>query len=254
MKPCKNSVASIFVAKLPVLLAVLLPGTLLAQSTTLSQAVSGDTFVSSGLPTQNFGNMGAMEIAGPTAAQSRTLESLESFNTAALQSQFNADYGAGNWAVTSVSLTLYSNESTPGQPNNSSFNKVAAGDFELDWLSNNNWSETTVTWNSLPGLLPGTGNNTLDILGDFLWPATGGSSATWNLNSDANLSSEIVNGGVVTILGQPTTGSTVGYLFNQQLLNASYLNVTVQELPEPGTLSLILSGAAALVYFRRRQN
>jgi len=38
------------------------------------------------------------------------------------------------------------------------------------------------------------------------------------------------------------------------LLNASYLNVTVQELPEPGTLSLILSGAAALVYFRRRQN
>lgn len=234
--------------------AVLFPAGLRAQSLTLSQAVQQDTFVSSGQPAQNFGTQGAMEIAAPTASQNRSEETLQGFNTASLQSQFNAAYGAGNWTITRVTVTDYSNVSTAGtQPANGSFNKIAAGGFELDWLSDNNWSETAITWNTLPNILPGTGNNSMDSLGDFIWQADGSSSATWALNLDPNLTSEIYNGGTVTIFGQPTAGSTVGYLFNQQTLAASYLNVTVVQLPEPCPAFLLAGGLMTLGAIRRCQ-
>jgi hypothetical protein len=241
--------------KLTILLTAALPVSLPAQSTTLSQVVDMNTYVSSGQPTQNFGTMGAMEIAVPTAAQNRTEESLIQFNTATLQSEFNADYGAGNWGVTAVTLTLYSNFATAGQqPNNSSFNQIAAGEFELDWLSDNNWSATAITWNNISSILPGTGNNTMDSLGDFNYLASGSSPNTWTLGLDPNLLSEISSGAPVSIFGQPTAGSTVGYLFNTLNNNPAVLNVTVAEVPEPATTALVVSGLAGLAAVRRWKN
>jgi hypothetical protein len=229
------------------------PAGLLAQSITLNQVVSADTFVSSGQPTANFGTLGAMEIAVPTAAQGRTEETLMQFNTAALKSAFDADFGAGAWTVTSVTLSLFSNVNTAGQQaGNGAFNKIAAGGFEFDLLSDNNWSETAVTWNSLPSLLPGTGGNTLTQLGVFNWAAAGAASSVWTLNTDPNLINEIANGGAVTIFGQPTAGSTVGYLFNQAMANPGYLNVTATAVPEPRTIALIVTSLAALVLCRCR--
>src|SRR6516162_4020092 len=73
-----------------------------------SQQVGADTFVSSGQPTSNFGSMGAMEISAPTTAQPRTEMTLVRFDTSAMQAAFNSDFGAGNWAVTSISLTFFS--------------------------------------------------------------------------------------------------------------------------------------------------
>ena len=136
--------------KLGLLFTAAVPAALSAQPMTISQGVDENTYVSSGQPTMNFGTLGAMEIAAPTGAQSRTEEALLQFDTSAIESGFNSDFGAGNWAVTSVTLKLFSNVSTAGtQPGNSSFNKIAAGQFELDWLSDNNWSQTAVTWNNL---------------------------------------------------------------------------------------------------------
>src|SRR5947207_12620792 len=104
------------------------PAPLLAQFTTFSQQVEADTFVSSGEPDSNFGIQAGMEIAGPTLAQPRTQKALLRFNTAAMHAAFDADYGAGNWAVTGVTLSLFSNYATAGvQPANSRFNKIAAG-------------------------------------------------------------------------------------------------------------------------------
>ena len=244
--------------KFTILLTAALPVSLSAQSTTLSQAVQADTYVSSGQPAVNFGTLGAMEIAAPTSAQPRTEESLIRFDTSGLQSAFNADYGAGNWAVNSVTLTLFSNVATAGQqPNNSSFNQIAAGGFELDWLSNNSWNQTGITWNTLPSVLPGVGNNTLASLGDFYWPATGSSSTTWTLALDPNLVNDIGSGGLVTIFGQPAAGSKIGYLFNTHKINPAVLNVTVDSLssvPEPATLALVVSGLAGLATVRRWKN
>jgi hypothetical protein len=222
---------------------VSLAATLVAQVTTYSQRVEADTFVSSGDPNSNFGLLGAVEIAAPTITQSRTQMTLLRFDTSGLRANFDADYGAGNWAVTGVTLTLHSSVATAGvQPNNNRFNKIAAGTFELDLLGNNDWNETGITWNTLPSILPGAGNtNTLTPLGTFFWDAAGESSSIWTLNADSNLTAQIYNGGRVTIFGQPTADSTVGYLFNTLSVDPGYLNVTATAVPEPSTGALITS-------------
>jgi hypothetical protein len=141
------------------------------------------------------------------------------------------------------------------QPGNGSFNKIAAGGFELDWLSDNNWSQSAITWNNLSGVLPGTGNNTLDSLGHFSYLADGTSPLTWTLGLDPNLVNDIDSGGLVTIFGQPTAGSTVGYLFNTSTQgNPPVLNVTVEQVPEPGTAALLVCGLAGLATVRRWKN
>lgn len=222
--------------------AAILPA-LTARASIYSQQVGADTFVSSGQPDSNFGSLGAMEIAAPTTAQPRTEIALLRFDTAGLRATLDSDYGAGNWMVTSVSLTLFSNVSTAGQqPGNPSFNRIAAGNFEFDLLSNNSWSEGGITWNTLPDILPGNGNsNSETSLGTFFWPASGGASSTWTLNLDANLVGAINDGGQITLLGQPTAGSTAGYLFNTLTFNPSSLNVTVEAVPEPSGGALVIS-------------
>jgi hypothetical protein len=218
---------------------MVLPSALNAQ-TTYSQRVGADTFVSSGQPNSNFGTLGAMEIAAPTTAQPRTQITLLQFDTSAMQTSFNTAYGVGNWVVTGVTLSLFSNVALAGQqPNNSSFNKIAAGGFEFDLLSNNNWSESAITWNTLPTILPGSGNsNTSTSLGTFNWDATGAASSIWTLSA-GQLADGIDAGGEITILGQPTAGSNVGYLFNTLTSNPGYLNVTVEAVPEPSFAALI---------------
>ena len=224
------------------------PATLLAQTSTYNQRVGADTYVSSGQPNVNFGTQGAMEIAVPTAAQPRTQIALLRFDTAAMQASFNTDYGVGNWAVTGVTLSLFSNFPLAGvQPGNASFNKIAAGGFEFDLLSNNTWNETAITWNTLPAILPAANNsNTLTPLGNFFWNATGAGSSTWTLDASAPLADAIAAGTQVTLLGQPASGSTVGYLFNTLPSNPGYMNVTVAAVPEPSILNLLVVGLTAL--------
>jgi hypothetical protein len=214
-----------------------------AQSNTYSQEVQADTFISSGEPNVNFGLRGGMEIAAPTLAQARTQIALLRFDASGLRARFDANYGVGNWNVTSVSLTLSSSVATAGQqPNNASFNKIAAGEFAWDLLGNNNWSEDGITWNTLPGILPGGNNgNTLTPLGTFFWDAVGRTSSTWTLNPDLNLAQKIRDGELVTLLGQPTAGSTVGYLFNTRNSSPAILNVTAEAVPEPSTVAVIAS-------------
>lgn len=240
----------------PVFLAAI-PASLQAQSITLSQATDANTYVSSGQASMNFNGLGAMEIAAPTAAQNRTEETLLGFNMSTIESGFNTDFGEGNWAVTAVTLTLFSNvPSAPTQPGNPSFNKIAVGSFEFDWLSNNNWNPAQITYNTVSSVLPGTGGNTLDSLGDFNYLANGTSPVTWGLGLDANLLNEISNGGNVTIFGQPTAGSAVGYLFNTSSFNggAAILNVTASAVPEASTMAMLISGLAGVAAFRRARS
>ncbi len=247
--------ASFLTSKIPLflLLVCLLssPATLLAQFTTYSQQVEADSFVSSGQPDSNFGAMAAMQIAAPALAQPRTLETLLRFNTTAMHAAFDTDYGPGNWTVTGVTLSLFSNVATAGQqPANGSFNKIGAGGFEFDLLSNNNWNESSITWNTLSDILPGPGNNnTLTPLGTFFWDATGQPSSIWTLNANSNLAGQVYNGDSITIFGQPTADSTVGYLFNTLKLNPGYLNVTVTAVPEPSIHAL----AASLLFVASRR-
>jgi len=234
------------------ILLAILPGTVRAQSITYSQPVGADTFVSSGATNVNFGSQGALELAAPTTAQPRTLLTLLRFDTAGLRASFDTDFGVGNWTVASVSLTLFSSVATAGtQPNNANFNKIAAGNFEFDLLNNDGWSETGITWNTLPEILPGLGNtNTLTPLGIFFWSAAGQGSSTWTLNNDSALLQKIYAGDLMSLLGQPVAGSPVSYLVNSRSLNPGFLSVTAAAVPEPATAALLTTCLCAVGAFR----
>jgi hypothetical protein len=232
-------------------LFALVPRTAPAQSATWNEIAEADTFVSSDDPSANYGIQGAMEIAAPTTAQPRTEETLLRFDMGALQASFDDEYGSGNWIVTDVSLSLFSNVSKAGQqPSNARFNKIAAGSFEFDLLSNNDWNENDITWDSLTAILPGQGNtNSLTSLSVFFWAADGSPAQTWTLSAaDAMLLNQIYSGGKVTIFGQPTAGSSVGYLFNTLRDDPGYLNVTVVSVPEPFAVFLTPCFVAACLF------
>jgi hypothetical protein len=61
----------------------------------------------------------------------------------------------------------------------------------------------------------------------------------------------------VTLLGQPTAGSTVGYLFHTRNFSPASLNITAQAVPEPSTVALIagfLCVTGWLRFVRRKSN
>lgn len=228
--------------KILLLLAIAFwPATFFAQTTTYSQQVEADTFVSSGQPDANFGTLGAMEIGVPTLGQPRTLETLLRFDTTEMRAAFDADYGSGNWVVIGATLSLFSNVATAGQqPANERFNKIAPGGFEFDLLSNDNWNEMSITWNTLSDILPGPGNNNMLMpLGAFFWDANGQGSSIWTLNANSTFASQIYGGNPITIFGQPTVASSVGYLFNTLKVDPAFLNVTVTAVPEPSSYVLV---------------
>lgn len=262
---------------LPLLAVLALPG-MAAAAVTLQTNANRDTYVSSGvngatnLSNLNFGGAGAMMISGPTAAQNRTQEALFSFDTAAIKSAFDAQFGVGSWVITALDLSLSSNFHVLGsQPGNTTFNKIAAGDFVLEWLSNDGWIEggtpgggggggngTTVppdgssgvSWNSLPSFLATTSRTSV---GTFTWnglpaPENTNVRASWSLALASDVVSDIRNGGTVSFLGSPAENSAVGYLFNTTTQgNPAILQVTAALVPEPETTALLGMGLIVLI-------
>ena len=96
---------------------------------------SADNPDGSNLTEENYGNAGTLAIA-PASSTKGAFDSVILFNTSAAVSQFNTDYGAGDWSITGVQLSLASNFGVQGaQPNNDIFNTINAGSFGIDWLS-----------------------------------------------------------------------------------------------------------------------
>lgn len=259
---------------LPLLAAFALPG-VAAADVTLQTNANRDTYVTSGLNGAtdmsglNFGGAGAVIIAGPTSAQPRTQNTLFSFDTAAIKSNFDTQFGVGGWVITDLDLSLSSNFHVLGsQPNNTSFNRIAAGEFVLEWLSNDGWVEGTgggmgnavpgVTWSNLPSYLATTSRTSV---GTFTWnglPPPEGTNvrSIWDLTLATDVVNDIRSGGVVSFLGTPAAGSGVGYLFNTTTQgNPAILLVTAAPVPEPQTAAMIGMGLMALVgsVFRGRR-
>ena len=173
----------------------------------------------------------------------RTMDTVFSFNTAQnttnssngltngidVVSAFDAQFGADNWAITSVSLSLSTNYAAAGvQPNNPDFNTIAAGYFTLNVLGSNP-DITTLTWNLLQTDL---GVTTVSPVGTFYWPATQ-SLLSQYVPYQLNLTTELINAitsGTVTVLGLPAD-SNVGYLFNTNTKGTPpYLMITADSL------------------------
>lgn len=207
---------------------------------------TADAFLSSAYPTLNFGAAGTLAIA-PASSAKGEFDSVVMFNTANAVNQFNTTYGAGNWAISGVTLSLASNFGTQGtQPNSSIFNTINAGNFGVDWLVNNSWVEGTgggmgaangaVSFNSIPSLLsPG-----YDTLGTYTYTPPGNNVyVNYSLGLDAGLVSDAAAGGGVSLYFY-AADNQVSYLFNSKEFASNHpeLTLTAVAIPEPATVTL----------------
>ena len=233
---------------------------------------SADAFVASGSPanplgtdlsTLNFGAAGTLAIA-PASSTKGEFDSVIQFNTAAAVSQFNSTYGAGNWVVSGLTLSLASNFGVQGvQPSSAAFNLINAGSFGIDWLVNNNWVEGSGSGNGTPGYpnnaavslaaIPSLLAGGYDSIGTYTYTPPGNNVyASYSLAPDPGLVAETAAGGSVSLYLY-AADNQVGYLFNSRTFSSGHpeFTVTASVIPEPATAALVLLGAGMLFVGRR---
>ncbi len=222
---------------------------------------TADAFLSGASPTLNFGSAGTLAIA-PASSAKGEFDSVIMFNTASAVSQFNTTYGAGNWTITGLTLSLASNFGTQGaQPNNAIFNTINAGSFGIDWLANDSWVEGAgggngaangaVSFNSIASFLsPG-----YDLLGTFTYTPPGNNVyANYSLSLDANLVSDAAAGGAVSLYFY-AADNQVSYLFNSREFASNHpeLTVTAAPVPEPNAAALLAASLGGFLFSRRQK-
>lgn len=231
-----------------------------------SSATNGDAFVSARTsPTdqtvKNYGAAGALEISAAGAAKGE-FKSVLRFDTSTATSAFNAAYGAGNWAIDSITLQL-----TVANPANAIFNSNAAGQFLVQWLQDDSWIEGNgtpaasnsvsgaITWNSLAPLIAagvqseGTFNYNNEAVGTQM---------LFTLTSTSGLLDDVLNGTQASlVLSSSTPGTSV--LFNSRNngvagnLPGLILTASPTASPEPSRALLVVVGILGLAMQRRRR-
>lgn len=254
-------------------IVLVLPAATRAQDTVTVNNSTAAVFMASGsagnpdgsnLSTNNYGNSGTLAIA-PASSTKGAFDSVLLFNTSSAVSQFNSLYGAGNWTITGMSLSLASNFGTQGvQPNNTLFNSINAGSFGIDWLADNTWTvgngggsgtsgypaNNDVDYAYVPTLL-GFG---YDSLGDFTYTPPGNNVyRTYTLPTDAGLDAAAANGTVSLFFY--AADNQVSYLFNSQVFSSNHpeITLTATAVPEPAAMTLLATACGGFLIARRKQ-
>jgi len=261
-------------ATLCALACAALPAAVIADTSFTINDTVADAFLAAGSPANpvganltglNFGGLGSLAIA-PASSTKGEFDSVIMFTSAGAVTQFNATYGPGNWRITGLALSLASNFPVQGsQPMNMIFNKINAGNFGINLLSDNSWVEGTgggmgspgypttsaVSFNSIPTLLSGT----VDSLGTFTYTPPGNTSyVTYTLPLNPDLVTDTGAGGDLSLYFY-AADNQVGYLFNSKEFGSNHpeLTVTATAAPEPAGLTLMAGTLASLWLLARRR-
>jgi len=208
-----------------------------------------DAFVRSLAPTNNYGAAGALSVSGSIAIntngqQEGVLDSFLQFNESNAVASFNSAFGAGQWTISSATLTL-----TATSPNNAIFN-YGSGSFQVRWIGDNAWQEGTGTPNSPatngityaqePSIL---NSNVDESLGTFNYNGATSGQTSLSLGLPGGFISQISTGTLVSLYMTATPGSTVGFTFNSRHFTSSaawpMLDITAVAIPEPSTVGLL---------------
>jgi hypothetical protein len=228
------------------------------QAATVTMNPSADAFVTTGpsgsLSANNYGGAGALSVAAPGLARGE-FQSLLRFDLSAARTAFNTLFGAGQWTVQSISLSL---SATP--PNNAIFNSPSAGQFGVSWMQNDSWVEgsgnpntpatTGITYSSLPSFT-GAGD---EALGTFSFDGSTSGSATYSLGLASGFAADAAAGNLVS-LRLFAADSAVSYLCDSRNFGTASLRpiLTIAAVPEPGAFSLLATGAVLLLGGRWRR-
>jgi hypothetical protein len=230
---------------------------------------TADAFLASGsagnplgsnLTSLNFGGAGTLAIA-PASSLKGEFDSIINFNLAGAVSQFNTTYGAGNWSITGMTLSLASNFGGQGeQPNNNVFNTINAGSFGIDWLSYDSWVEGTGGGNGTPGYpnnssvsfnsIPTLFSAGYDSLGTYTYIPPGDNVyLNYTLPLDANLVSDATAGGDVSLYFY-AADNQISYLFNSRSYASNHpeLTVTAAPVPEPTAAELLTASLGSFLF------
>jgi hypothetical protein len=253
--------------------------------TLLSVDSIADTYLNSDplLSNRDWSNFGSMQIsanlANPEKGMNtpRIMDALMAYDTAAVKSGFDAEFGAGNWHVTDVQVKWYSNYDILGIPaQNPQLNVPAAGLFNISLLAHSNWfdaatagdkgfANTDLNWNSVFGT-DGAYSHLLDgvqVLGTYSYTGgdyNGGNNCVnevcaprfWDLGDNASLFNIIGNGGVLSLFGS-AADSSVSYIVSQRSANGAHPQlfvsaaVGVAAVPLPAGVWLFFSGWLTLL-------
>jgi hypothetical protein len=226
-------------------------------STTITLNPSIDAFVTTGpsgtLSGNNYGGAGALDVAASGQAKGE-FQSVLQFDLSGAVSSLNTQFGAGQWNIQSISLSL-----SAAAPNNAIYNASAAGQFGISWMQNDSWTEGTgtptapattgITFSSLPSFTSASDES----LGTFSFAGGTSGTAAYTLSLTPDFLADASAGSLVS-LHLSAADSAVSYLFNSRSFGISSARpiLTVVAVPEPGALPLLAFGAALLFGARRR--
>lgn len=212
-----------------------------------------DTFITDGTlngvsSTSNFGTLGAISVAGRASGNGGEYLALLKFSMASAVAQFDAEYGVGNWGLSSATLRLAGNIATEGAvPNNARFPKIHGGPFSIFWFSGDSWTETGVTYDNFSaGSVEGLGSHTYVPPGDNI-------PVFWTLGVAPGFVADVLAGGDLSLKLSPGD-DTVSYLFNSRSYNnpGNFPVLSLTAVPEPAVSGFLVMGAVFLAAAVRR--
>lgn len=208
---------------------------------------AGDAYLRSAAATSNFGSSGALVVSGAGAANTNgQFASLLKFDLAAAKSTFDAAYGIGNWTLDSIQLQL-----TAATPLNATFNANAAGLVLVEWLADDSWLESTITWNGMAALV-GAGNESLGSLG---YAGASSGSQVASLTASTGFTTDLQNGSAASFrlaAGDADVSMVVNARNFGTADSRPALILSASAVPEPSRIILVAMGLMCLARRRRR--